>query len=50
MADSQQPQLISSLLLPELDRQLKEDNNLWPNVKGVFAVTVTKKRKAVATW
>lgn len=50
MAATQPPQLISTLLLPELDRQLKEDSNLWPNVKGLFAITVTKKRKAVATW
>lgn len=46
----QQPQLISNLLLPELERQLKEDKNLWPNLKGLFIVTVTKKRKAAATW
>lgn len=44
------PQLVSNLLLPELERQLKEDQNLWPNVKGLFIITVTKKKKAAATW
>ncbi|GAA5807483.1 hypothetical protein MFLAVUS_000844 [Mucor flavus] len=47
---AQPPQLVSNLLLPELERQLKEDKNLWPNVKGLFIVTVTKKKKAEATW
>ncbi|KAI8391733.1 uncharacterized protein BYT42DRAFT_592087 [Radiomyces spectabilis] len=28
------PQLISDLMLPELERQLAEDPSLWPNVKG----------------
>lgn len=46
----QQVQLISDLLLPELERQLKADKDLWPNVKGLFIVTVTKKKKAQATW
>lgn len=46
----QVPQLVSNLLLPELERQLKEDKNLWPSVKGLFIVTVTKKKKAAATW
>ncbi|CAO3611293.1 hypothetical protein MBANPS3_000017 [Mucor bainieri] len=50
MASQQPPQLVSNLLLPELERQLKEDQNLWPNVKGLFIVTVTKKKKAAATW
>lgn len=47
---SQQPQLVSNLLLPELERQLKEDKTLWPNVKGLFIVTVTKKKKPQAKW
>jgi hypothetical protein len=47
---SEQPQLVSNLLLPELERQLKEDPKLWPNIKGLFIITVTKKRKAAATW
>lgn len=42
--------LVSNLLLPELERQLKEDKNLWPNVKGLFIVTVTKKKKPQAKW
>lgn len=50
MTSQQPPQLVSNLLLPELERQLKEDQNLWPNVKGLFIVTVTKKKKAAATW
>ncbi|KAI8990099.1 hypothetical protein BDB01DRAFT_848190 [Pilobolus umbonatus] len=48
MAD--QPQLISSILLPELNNQIQADNNLWPNLKGLFIITVTKKKKAAATW
>ncbi|CEP09104.1 hypothetical protein [Parasitella parasitica] len=47
---SESPQLVSNLLLPELERQLTEDQNLWPNVKGLFIVTVTKKKKAAAIW
>lgn len=47
---SDEPQLVSNLLLPELERQLKEDPKLWPNIKGLFIVTVTKKKKARATW
>ncbi|KAI8080486.1 hypothetical protein BDF21DRAFT_339482 [Thamnidium elegans] len=31
---TQPPQLVSNLLLPELERQLKEDKNLWPNLLG----------------
>lgn len=42
--------LATDLLLPELERQLKEDPSLWPNVKGLFIVTVNKKRKPMATW
>ncbi|KAG0171395.1 hypothetical protein DFQ28_001065 [Apophysomyces sp. BC1034] len=49
MADNH-PQLISDLMLPELERQLLEDKSLWPNVKGLFIVTVTKRRKPAATW
>ncbi|KAG0749786.1 hypothetical protein G6F57_005821 [Rhizopus arrhizus] len=44
------PELVSSLLLPELERQLKEDKSLWPNIKGFFIVTVTKNKKARAKW
>jgi hypothetical protein len=42
--------LISDLMLPELERQLSEDDTLWPNVKGLFIITVTKRRKPAATW
>ncbi|KAI9321707.1 SCP2 sterol-binding domain-containing protein [Dichotomocladium elegans] len=42
--------LASSLLLPELERQLKEDPSLWPNIKGLFVITVAKKKKPMATW
>ncbi|KAI9272613.1 hypothetical protein BY458DRAFT_508770 [Sporodiniella umbellata] len=42
--------LIADLLLPELERQLKEDKDLWPNIKGLFIVQVNKKKKAAATW
>ncbi|KAG1150718.1 hypothetical protein G6F37_011015 [Rhizopus arrhizus] len=44
------PELVSSLLLPELERQLKEDKSLWPNIKGFFIVTVTKNKKPRAKW
>lgn len=37
-------------MLPEIERQLAEDDSLWPNVKGLFIITVTKKRKPAATW
>ncbi|KAF7724026.1 hypothetical protein EC973_001433 [Apophysomyces ossiformis] len=47
---SNRPQLISDLMLPELQRQLLEDKSLWPNVKGLFIVTVTKRKKPAATW
>ncbi|KAG1121910.1 hypothetical protein G6F42_011972 [Rhizopus arrhizus] len=42
--------LISDLVLPELERQLAQDESLWPNVKGLFIITVTKRRKPAATW
>ncbi|KAL9552857.1 hypothetical protein MBANPS3_003582 [Mucor bainieri] len=42
--------LISDLVLPELERQLAQDDSLWPNVKGLFIITVTKRRKPAATW
>jgi hypothetical protein len=37
-------------MLPEIERQLAEDDSLWPNVKGLYIITVTKKRKPAATW
>lgn len=42
--------LASDLLLPEFERQLKEEPHLIPAVKGLFIVTVTKKKKAAAVW
>ncbi|KAI8070609.1 uncharacterized protein B0P05DRAFT_550369 [Gilbertella persicaria] len=42
--------LIADLMLPEIERQLVEDDSLWPNVKGLFVITVTKKKKHAATW
>lgn len=42
--------LISDLILPELDRQLAHDDSLWPNVKGLFIITVTKRKRPAATW
>ncbi|KAI8886273.1 hypothetical protein K501DRAFT_244540 [Backusella circina FSU 941] len=42
--------LISDLMLPELERQLLEDPELWPNVKGLFIITVAKRRKPAAVW
>lgn len=42
--------LISDLMLPEIERQMVEDDSLWPNIKGLFIITVTKKRKPVTTW
>lgn len=50
MPKSPPSNLISDLMLPELERQLSEDDSLWPNVKGLFIITVTKKRKPAATW
>ncbi|KAK4520270.1 isocitrate dehydrogenase (NAD(+)) idh1 [Mucor velutinosus] len=42
--------LISDLVLPEIERQLAQDDSLWPNVKGLFIITVTKRRKPAAIW
>jgi hypothetical protein len=42
--------LISDLMLPELERQLLQDPELWPNVKGLFIITVAKRRKPAAVW
>ncbi|KAI8145927.1 hypothetical protein BJV82DRAFT_666483 [Fennellomyces sp. T-0311] len=50
MSEARLKQLASDLLLPELERQLAEDPSLWPNVKGLFIVTVAKKKKPMATW
>ncbi|KAI8888682.1 hypothetical protein K501DRAFT_240310 [Backusella circina FSU 941] len=35
-----QKQLATNLLLPELQRQLSEDKNLWPNLKGNEVIPV----------
>ncbi|KAI9259021.1 SCP2 sterol-binding domain-containing protein [Phascolomyces articulosus] len=43
-------QLASDLLMPELDRQIKAEPELWPNIKGLFVFTVAKKKKPQATW
>jgi hypothetical protein len=42
--------LIANLILPELDRQLAQDDSLWPNVKGLFIITVTKRKRPAAIW
>ncbi|CAO3699355.1 unnamed protein product [Rhizopus stolonifer] len=47
---SKQQTLIADILLPEIERQLVKDNNLWPNIKGLYIIQVTKKRKPVTVW
>jgi hypothetical protein len=42
--------LFADLILPEIENQLNENDALWPNVKGLFVIAVTKKRKPAATW
>ncbi|KAH8548709.1 hypothetical protein BGW37DRAFT_506055 [Umbelopsis sp. PMI_123] len=50
MSSSTNAKLLSTLFMPELQRQLSEDQSLWPNVKGLFIITVNKKRKPQAKW
>lgn len=47
---TKQQTLIADLLLPEIERQLVKNNNLWPNIKGLYIIQVTKKRKPVTVW
>ncbi|KAI8092957.1 uncharacterized protein BX664DRAFT_328588 [Halteromyces radiatus] len=42
--------LVSDIILPEVDRQISQDQALWPPVKGFFILSVTKKRKPSTTW
>ncbi|GAB5586976.1 hypothetical protein Unana1_01876 [Umbelopsis nana] len=50
MSTSPNAKLLSTLFMPELQRQLSEDPSLWPNVKGLFVITVNKKKKPQAKW
>ncbi|KAL1932607.1 hypothetical protein VTP01DRAFT_8285 [Rhizomucor pusillus] len=49
-ADEKNYKLAAELLLPELERQIRAEKDLWPNFKGLFILNITKKRKVVATW
>ncbi|CAO3623091.1 unnamed protein product [Cunninghamella blakesleeana] len=42
--------LVSNIVLPEVERQLVSDRSLWPNIKGFFVVSVTKRRRPATTW
>ncbi|KAL0078783.1 hypothetical protein J3Q64DRAFT_1733422 [Phycomyces blakesleeanus] len=50
MSEKANSPLIADLMLPELQRQLTEDPSLWPNVKGLFVITVTRKKTSEAVW
>ncbi|KAG2177303.1 hypothetical protein INT43_007960 [Umbelopsis isabellina] len=50
MSTSPNSKLLSTLFMPELQRQLSEDKSLWPNVKGLFVITVNKRKKPQAKW
>lgn len=45
-----QKALIADLLLPEIERQLAKDDSIWPNIKGLYIIQLTKKKKPVAVW
>lgn len=49
-ANEKNYKLAAELLLPELERQIRAEKDLWPNFKGLFILNITKKRKVVATW
>ncbi|KAI8580906.1 hypothetical protein K450DRAFT_299148 [Umbelopsis ramanniana AG] len=50
MASSPNSKLLSSMFMPELQRQLADDQSLWPNIKGLFVITVNKRKKPQAKW
>ncbi|KAJ2961368.1 hypothetical protein NQZ79_g3343 [Umbelopsis isabellina] len=50
MSTSPNSKLLSTLFMPELQRQLSEDKSLWPNIKGLFVITVNKRKKPQAKW
>ncbi|CAO3659943.1 unnamed protein product [Umbelopsis ramanniana] len=50
MSSSPNSKLLSSMFMPELQRQLSEGKSLWPNIKGLFVITVNKKKKPQAKW
>ncbi|CAO3699740.1 unnamed protein product [Rhizopus microsporus] len=47
--NNKQP-LVADVLLPEIEKQLIQDDSLWPNIKGLYVIHVTKKKQPVATW
>ncbi|CEG84022.1 hypothetical protein RMATCC62417_17878 [Rhizopus microsporus] len=47
--NNKQP-LIADVLLPEIEKQLIQDDSLWPNIKGLYVIHITKKKQPVATW
>ncbi|PHZ07352.1 uncharacterized protein RHIMIDRAFT_209408 [Rhizopus microsporus ATCC 52813] len=42
--------LIADILLPEIEKQLIQDDSLWPNIKGLYVIHITKKKQPMATW
>lgn len=50
MADKTRSQLISDLMMLELDRQLAADRSLWPNIQGLYVLNITKRRKPKTAW
>ncbi|CEG68459.1 hypothetical protein RMATCC62417_04716 [Rhizopus microsporus] len=42
--------LVADVLLPEIEKQLIQDDSLWPNIKGLYVIHVTKKKQPVVTW
>ncbi|KAG1183824.1 hypothetical protein G6F36_008163 [Rhizopus arrhizus] len=45
-----QKALIADLLLPEIERQLAKDDSIWPNIKGLYIIQLSKKKNPVAVW
>ncbi|ORE02268.1 hypothetical protein BCV72DRAFT_215604 [Rhizopus microsporus var. microsporus] len=35
--------LIADILLPEIEKQLIQDDSLWPNIKGLYPIITTHK-------
>jgi hypothetical protein len=48
-SNNKQP-LVADVLLPEIEKQLIQDDSLWPNIKGLYIIHVTKKKQPVAIW
>lgn len=41
---------IATVLIPQLEQEIKQDPKVVGNISGVFQINVTKKGKPLGTW